>query len=119
LQHKATVVTGWRFLLAVVVAGAFLPFMGGIAPISDITSRQAWTLVAIAFSTGMVALWIYYRGLRFTEARVATILELASPLAAIVIDILWYRNFLEGSQYLAAAVLVYATWRVARLNRAA
>lgn len=118
LRHKSTVVTGWRFLLATVFAGALIPVLGASASLSAVSASQFMRILIIALTTGMVALWIYYYGLRFTEAKVATILELASPLAAILIDITWYHNFLAPSQYLAAIILVYATWRIARLNAA-
>lgn len=118
INHKSTAVTGWRFLLAIIFAGILVPFLGQTAALNAVTYNQMLRVLAIALTTGMVALWIYYYGLRFTEAKVSTVLELASPLAAIVIDIFLYHNFLAPSQYLAALVLVYATWRIARLNRA-
>ncbi len=70
----------------------------------------------IALSTGMVALWIYYKGLKNTQVKVATILELAFPLVAVLIDIFVYKTFLAPSQYLAAIVLVFAMYKVAGLN---
>jgi len=79
------------------------------------TESHIAKLFIIALSTGMVALWIYYRGLKHTEAKVATILELTFPVAAAVIDIA-RGNPLALSQYLAATVLLYAMYRVSRLN---
>jgi DME family drug/metabolite transporter len=74
--------------------------------------------VLIALSTGMVALWIYYKGLKTTQAKVATILELTFPLLAVFIDAVFFKSFLQPSQYLAAAVLLYAMYRVGKLQRA-
>ena len=65
----------------------------------------------------MVALWIYYHGLRMTQAKISTILELAFPLTAVIIDIFVFKTFLTFGQYLAAVVLLYAIYRVGRLNR--
>ena len=66
----------------------------------------------------MVALWIYYRGLKHTEAKVATILELIFPMTAVFIDVFLYDTLLAPSQYAAALVLLYAAARVAKLNKA-
>lgn len=118
LKHSSTAVTGWRFVLAAMLAGVIGLFYSGTIFRAPVAS-EAWRLLAIALSTGMVALWIYYRGLRSTEAKVATILELIFPLTAVVIDILLYHTVLSWSQYAAALVLFYATWRVSRLNTAA
>jgi drug/metabolite transporter (DMT)-like permease len=62
----------------------------------------------------MVALFLYYRGLEKVPVRVATILELAFPLIATIIDVLFYGTILHVSQYLAALVLLYAMFKVAQ-----
>ncbi len=61
----------------------------------------------------MLALWIYYKGLKRTPASVATIVELAFPLTAVFIDYFVYDTVLTGCQYLAAAVLLFAAYKVA------
>jgi drug/metabolite transporter (DMT)-like permease len=68
----------------------------------------------IALSTGMVALMIYYRGLKITPVKVSTIMELVFPLLAVFIDAFVYNTHLAVSQYLAAGVLFYAASRVAQ-----
>jgi drug/metabolite transporter (DMT)-like permease len=132
LKHTSTVVTGWRFALATLFIfvlaffARYIPALTSffnVAPLSQqilsLNEGQVWRVVVIALSSGMVALWIYYQGLRHTEAKVATILELASPLTAVILDIAIYHNILTWSQYLAGAVLIYSTWRVSKLNNAA
>ena len=59
---------------------------------------------------------LYYKGLQITKVSISTILELALPLMAILIDIFIYKNFLSTSQYLAALVLMYAIYRVGKLG---
>lgn len=117
LKHSQTLVTGYRFFLTVPLALFFVLGLGAKSHLDIPTTDQFLRLLAIALTTGMVALWIYYRGLKFTEAKVSTILELVFPLTAVVIDIVLYDTVLAGSQYLAAAVLLYAVYRVSRLNR--
>lgn len=118
LKHSPTYIAGLRFMIAVVFALVLIPFLSNAAPsLGTITSDQLMRLLLIALSTGMVALWIYYRGLKQTEAKVATILELIFPMTAVFIDIFLYDTVLHWSQYLAAIVLVYAVSRVSRLNQ--
>jgi DME family drug/metabolite transporter len=119
LNHSSTAVTGWRFTIAVIFAGILALILGSTHALTLIQPGQIGRLVVIALSSGMVALWIYYQGLRHTETKVATILELVSPLTAVAIDVLLYHNILAWSQYLAGAVLIYATWHVSQLNKAA
>ena len=67
----------------------------------------------IAVSTGMLALWIYYKGLKTTPASVSTIVELAFPMTAVFIDFFLYDTVLTWGQYAAAAILMFAAYKVA------
>jgi drug/metabolite transporter (DMT)-like permease len=80
------------------------------------TGSEAFRYVIIALSTGMVALLLYYRGLKVTPVRIATILELTFPLVAILIDVFLYDTVLVPSQYIAGCVLLFAIYRVSRLT---
>jgi len=117
LNHSHTFVTGLRFLLTVPIALVFVFALGAAPTLGEITLVQYGTLALIAFSTGMAALWIYYRGLKHTRASVSTIVELAFPLTAIFIDYFLYGTVLAWTQYAAAVVLMFAMYRVALLNR--
>lgn len=114
LSHSNTFITGLRFLLTVPFALALLLFLGAAPSLTLVSGSQLLTLVVIAFSTGMFALWIYYRGLKTTPASVATIIELAFPLTAVVIDYVRGTS-LAPEQYLAGAVLLFAMHKVSRL----
>lgn len=96
--------------LTLVVLLATLGVGGLVMP----TLSQWGRFIFIALSTGMVALMIYYRGLKTTPVRVATIMELVFPLLAVFIDAVVYKTVLAPTQYLAAAVLLYAASRVAQ-----
>ncbi len=111
----ASLATGLRFFFTTLMAFAGVFILGKGASIGTLVPAQTLTLVAIALSTGMVALWIYYKGLRNTPVSVSTILELFYPLIAVSLDIVLYHNTLAGSQYLAAAVLIFAMYRVGKL----
>jgi len=117
LNHSHTFITGLRFLLTAPIALIFVFALGAAPSLSQISTFQLGTLVLIAVSTGMVALWIYYRGLKHTQASISTIIELMFPLTAIGIDYFLYGTVLAPTQYLAAAVLMFAMYKVALLNR--
>jgi len=117
LNHSGTVVTALRFFITVPLAFAAALLLGGGSGIAVPSGSQTMRLVIIAFSTGLVALWIYYQGLKHTRTAIATILELVFPMAAVFIDIVLYDTVLGASQYAAAAVLLYAIYRVSLLNK--
>ena len=114
LKHSQTLITGLRFWLATPMAFIAVLLFGQQAILSTVTTGHFLRLLAIALSTGMVALWIYYRGLKHTQVKVATIAELIFPVTAVFI----YHTVLAPTQYLAAIVLLFAVYKVALLNRA-
>jgi drug/metabolite transporter (DMT)-like permease len=122
LHHNTTLITGLRFLitvpLALIALFFFADFSAAINPLT-ITTSQLGLLCLIACSTGMLALWIYYKGLQKTPASVSAIIELAFPLTAIFVDYVLYNTLLTVPQLLAGAVLLYAAYKVANTNKRA
>lgn len=116
LKHSHTVITGLRFWLTIPMAFLAVYLLGQQSSLSTINPGQLIRLLLIALSTGMVALLIYYRGLKYTQVKVATIVELVFPLTAVFIDIFLYHTILAPSQYLAAIVLLFAVYKVSKLN---
>jgi drug/metabolite transporter (DMT)-like permease len=117
-KHNERVVTFYRFVFTTIIAAFLIPFLTSEAfPARVPTTTELMYLVVIAFSTGMVALLIYYRGLQRVPVRVSTIIELTFPLFAIVIDMFLYKQFLSVTQWLAAAILLFAMYRVSTLNK--
>lgn len=114
LARGQTLVTGLRFLLTVPIALVFVFALGAGPSLLSVTPSHLLMLSAIALSTGMLALWIYYRGLRTTPASVSTIVELAFPVTAIALDYFLYGTVLAWTQYAAALALLGAMYLVAR-----
>jgi drug/metabolite transporter (DMT)-like permease len=73
-------------------------------------------LAIIALSTGMVALLIYYKGLEKTPVHISTILELTFPFIAIFLDMIINHTILAVSQWIAAVVLVWSIYQIAKLR---
>lgn len=117
-KHSETLITGLRFFFTTIFAFVGVYALGQGAMILSPTTPQLGRLVVIALSTGMFALWIYYKGLKQTEAKVSTILELAFPMTAVFIDIFLYKTVLAPTQYLAAAVLMFAIYNVSKVGLA-
>lgn len=106
-----------RYSLAPIFALTFIFALGQQNTIWVVTSSQWVKLLAITFSTGGVALLIYYIGLKQTPARVSAIAELTWPVSAIVIDYVHFKNVLSITQILGAVVLIFAMTKVARFNK--
>lgn len=104
-----------RFLLTAPLALLFVFGMGAAESLGAVTVTQYVYLALIAFSTGMFALWIYYKGLASTPVRISAIVELAFPMTAVLIDYYLYGVALHWSQYAAAAFLLFAMYRVSSL----
>lgn len=114
---SSTTATALRFfttsVLAFIACLIFLPSN----LIMEVNVSQLLRFSVIALSTGMVALYIYYKGLQTTQAKVSTILELVFPVLGVVIDALVFKSFLAPTQLIAAVLLLFAVIKTASLNK--
>lgn len=108
--------TALRFLLAPIFAFLFIASSNQTPVLFTLTSDQWVSLSLITLSTGMVALLIYYYGLKRTPARVTTICELVWPASAIFIDYFYYQKGLSSTQFLGVAILLVAIYKVTRFK---
>ena len=106
--------TALRFLIAPLFALIFILLANQSQSLSLITPSQWGNLLLITFTTGMVALTIYYYGLKKTPARIATLCELVWPASAIMIDFFLYQKTLTITQLLGVAVLLFAIYNVTK-----
>lgn len=87
----------------------------GAVIVVQLTSA-AWTpgwhnalgLILLALIPGLIALRVYYFGLRSTAASRATLAELAFPATAAVVGVLFLNSKLTWSQWIGFAVIVVA-----------
>ena len=111
--------TFYRFLITLVVALPLLFLFGHNAEVASLAIpniSQFGFLALIAVSTGMVALLIYYKGLAKTPVHISTILELTFPFVAILLDFIVNHTILSVTQWIAAIVLVFSIYQIARLR---
>ena len=106
-----------RFMIAPIFALLFLVGSNKGSSLFAITLPQAFTLLVITLTTGMVALLIYYFGLKKTPARVSTILELVWPASAIFIDYVYFKKTLSTTQLFGVFVLLFAIYQVSKFKK--
>lgn len=107
-------ITALRFGITPFFALAFVFLSGSASSLNSITLSQFKYLVAITFSTGMVALLIYYFGLKRVLASRAALLELAWPLSAVFVGLIWLHQGLSVTQGIGAVVLTGAIYLIAK-----
>jgi drug/metabolite transporter (DMT)-like permease len=115
-SHNPTMITGLRFVTTSILAFLMIVSTGVIGSLTTPTGSQYLQLGIIALSTGMVALWIYYQGLKRTKASISTIVELIFPLLAVFIDMYRFDTVLASTQYIAGSILLIAIYRISLLN---
>ncbi|MDP3995154.1 MAG: DMT family transporter [Patescibacteria group bacterium] len=115
LTHVSFVsLSGMRFGLTSVFAFLFLYSTDDLGTLGTLSGTQWWYIVAIVFSTGLVALLIYYKGLSHVPARVATILEMTWPVSAVLVDVFFFKSGLSVTQWIGALALILVILTISR-----
>lgn len=112
------VVTSLRFTVAFVFLLIWNFVSQDIFRLNTLTSRDLLFIIIVALVSGVTSLFIYYRGLQFTKASIATLLELGFPLAAVVVNTIFLKAVLSPMQLLGMAVLLYSVLQLGSLNTA-
>lgn len=110
-------VTSLRLWVTAIVS--FIVFMSlpNQPALLSLTSQQWLIIVVIVLSTGSVALFIYYYGLKQVPATHATIYELFWPLSAVIIDWVARGKVLSPPQIAGGILMLLSTLLLPR-NRA-
>ncbi|MEN8905428.1 MAG: DMT family transporter, partial [Clostridiales bacterium] len=98
-------VTFYRYGFTTLFMIVFLTMTKGFVPISYITKTNWIILLIITFTTGAGAIALYYYGLKFINAKISTICELAFPLSTVVFDYLIHGNKMSTIQWISAGIL--------------
>jgi drug/metabolite transporter (DMT)-like permease len=106
-------ITALRFGITPFFALIFVFLSGSAHALGNITLGQFGYLVAITFSTGLMALLIYYFGLKRVLASHSAILELAWPASSVVVGYIWLHQGLTWTQGIAALVLTGTIYMLA------
>lgn len=100
-----TQLTAARFGIGLPAALLFATIGPGRTDSLAIGGGDVVPLVLLALVPGLLALLLYYRGLRATPASAATIAELAFPLAALVVNFVAFGATLTVTQAIGLAAL--------------
>ena len=105
-QLTFEVVTGMRLFITAIIALIIIAYSGGFSDVSSLRPENYTTIIIIVFSTGTIALSIYYYGLQNLAASHTTIYELAWPLSAVFIDWTLKGKTLSLIQIIGALILL-------------
>jgi len=100
------IVTALRLSVTAIIAMVVLVAIHGFSEISIITFAQWKIILLIVFTTGSVALFIYYYGLKHVKASHSSIYELFWPLSAVAIDWIVRGRILTPVQFIGGAILI-------------
>lgn len=114
LQMPSQLATGLRFALAAIVSGILILLTGHPSAFFAINESQLLVLILIAVTTGMVAMAIYYTGLKKTPAWISAVCELTWPLSAVLIDYGVFHKTLTITQWIGSAMLLLSIYVVSR-----
>ncbi|MCG2687086.1 DMT family transporter [Candidatus Parcubacteria bacterium] len=90
---------------------------GNINNINQINLHQFITFLIIVFSTGGLAIFLYYYGLKQVTASVSSICELGFPVSAILFEYLIRGNVLSWAQWIGAIILGYSIYKVSAMKK--
>jgi drug/metabolite transporter (DMT)-like permease len=112
-----TTVTALRLTITAFITIGIFFLTQNTASITAISVDNWKTLLLIVVSTGSVALFIYYYGLKQLPASHTTIYELFWPLSAVLIDWLYRGRVLDPAQLAGAVLLLTAIITLTREPR--
>ncbi|MDX6486532.1 MAG: drug/metabolite transporter, family [Gaiellaceae bacterium] len=92
-----------RFFFGLVASAIALPVMGAKAYAG---AHDSLWIAYLAIVTGLIALALYYFGLKRTPAVLASLAELTYPAIAVVAGIYAYNSHLRWTQWLGIALII-------------
>jgi drug/metabolite transporter (DMT)-like permease len=110
------VLTALRFLPALVLLVGVNIFSGTLREVAAASSRDWLFVFMTAIIGGFISLLIYYYGLRYCRASVATLCELGYPLAAVVVNWKFLGAALSPIQVAGGCILLLAIVRLSVVN---
>ena len=100
--------TFYRFFFTTVVTLFFVLFSGNTEKSLGLYFSNGGLISLSMFIAifGLIAILIYYNGLKNVTASISTFCELAFPLTSVVTEAIVYKRFLSPVQLVAAVVLI-------------
>jgi len=108
--------TALRFVAALIFLFALNIYFGTLREVTQASGRDWLFVFIIAVLAGFVSLFIYYKGLTFTRASVATIAELVFPFSAVIVNWIFLGAQLATEQVIGGIILLFAITRLSLEN---
>ncbi len=105
-----------RFVATAIIMFIVVLIVGDFSTVKEVTELQWMIFGIIAFTSGGLAIFLYYYGLKRISASVATIAELSFPLTAILLEYFLHDNMLDWLQWIGTILLIYSIIRVSKLS---
>ena len=105
-----------RFVVTAIIMFIIVLIVGDFSAVKEVTEFQWMIFGIIAFTSGGLAIFLYYYGLKRISASVATIAELSFPLTAILLEYFLHDNMLDWLQWIGTILLIYSIIRVSKLS---
>ena len=105
-----------RYLLTSCIMLVITSFTSGFGDFFNASPTNWLIFVIIALTTGSGAILLYYFGLRYITAKVATMCELCFPISSVIFDYLINGNILSPVQLFSAGLMIVSIIRISRLN---
>lgn len=109
--------TALRFMTAFIFLLIWNIANGTIFQITRVTGTDISFIIITAVTSGVISLFIYYRGLQYTKASIATIAELGFPVAATLVNYFFLGETLTLSQICGMAIVLWAILRLSSINK--
>ncbi len=116
LPHQE--LTALRFWIGLPATAVLVALGPGWGWMPTLTPRDGLALLLLSLLPGLLALNLYYRGLRSTPASAATLAELAFPVSALVVGRVAFGAELSATQWIGVVVLVGTIAVMAAAGRA-
>jgi drug/metabolite transporter (DMT)-like permease len=117
--------TALRFSIAFVFLFILTSSQSQLPPLSSVSSTDWLFIVIVALVSGAASLSLYYYGLTYTKASIATIAELGFPLAAVFVNAYFIAGAAQAGtyfglyvgQWIGTLILLGALYMLSRVNR--
>ena len=101
-----------RYFFTTLITAVLLLFNGTYIEFINTTWEQWFIFILIGATTGSGAILIYYYGLKYVKANVATICELFFPISSILFEYIFYGAKLQPVQFVSIVVMLYAICKI-------
>jgi len=108
--------TALRFSVAFIFLLIWNFVNGDISEFASLSPKDWLFIAIISVTSGVVALFVYYRGLQNTKASIATIAELGFPVMAVIVNYVFLDAALAPMQMLGIVVILFAVFRLSKVN---